>query len=110
MLIKGARILVVSGVAFFGLRGVLGTMAPLELAGFLLLLVGGAAVFDHYLLAQKKCLIGELACRQGLLSERHVAHILTLQRESRERFGEIALRERYLSSQQLGELLELQAM
>lgn len=105
----GAEVLVVSGIALFSLRGVLGALAPFEAAGFVAALLAGATVFTRVHLRQGKCLLGELACRRGLLTPDRVEHVLKLQKIVGGRFGEIALREHYLSSRELFDLLELQA-
>lgn len=108
MMLRAARILVIAGIGFFCLRGVVGVMAASGMAITILLLLGGAVAFDRLCLARGRCLIGELAQRQGLLSADRVARVLSLQRAAGGRFGEIAVRESYLTSSQLGQLLELQ--
>ena len=110
MMLRAARIMVISGIALFGLRGVIGVMDPSEMPEAILLLLGGAAALEWLCSADGRCRIGELACREGLLSEDRVAHILSLQRRSGGHFGEIAVRENYLSPDQLTKLLDLQVV
>lgn len=108
MLLLGARILVISGIALFGLRGVLGDLTPVEMVILVTALLVGASVFARVFTKPGRCPIGELGCRRGLLSPGRVEHILSLQKAGGGLFGEIALRQNYLTSKELAELLQLQ--
>jgi hypothetical protein len=52
--------------------------------------------------------IGELTKAKGWLTEDDINRILIIQEDSYERFGEIAVREKYLSKEQVEGLLKVQ--
>lgn len=108
MMLSGARILVLSGIVLFGLRGVLDVLAPDELLLLLTVLLAGATAAVASDAMRDRCPIGELGCRQGLLTPSLVSRILRIQKTTGGRFGEIAVQENYLTTKELLLLLDLQ--
>lgn len=75
MMLRGARIFVVFGIVFFGLRGVFGVLPPLEFALCTLLLLGGAAAFERLCAAGGGCAMDEAAVGEGRRSSSHLGRL-----------------------------------
>lgn len=97
----------IGGLTLFGLRGLLPEFGGSGLLLLMMALGALAAVLVYLTEAQEPAPLGALAQKMGLLTEEEIEKILDLQEERRERFGEIALAEEYLTRRQLSRILKL---
>ena len=100
----------IGGLTLFGLRGMLPELSGSGLA-LIIVAGGGIALFLVYLAEVREPKpLGALAQKMGLLTEKEIEKILNLQEERREKFGEIALAEEYLTKRQLSRILKLKTV
>ncbi len=100
-----AVILVCLGL--FGLRGMLPELALPAMIGLFIIsgLIGGCY---HFWQSRNKRRIGMLAASNGWLSLSDIKQILYCQKGDGYKFGEIAVRRNYLTSDQVASILEIQ--
>lgn len=96
-----ARIVIFGGMLLFGLRGLLAGQTLLTTALICLAVATTAEFFYTSCILRNECLIGEIAKRQGWLTNDHIRHVLMAQEREGGMFGEVAVRYSYLSIRQV---------
>ena len=103
-----ARIVIFGGILLFGLRGLMTEFSPAMVAAICLAISATGEYFYTSCFLRKECLIGEMARQQGWLTDEHIERVLSVQKDQGGMFGEIALKESYLSMSQVEMLLVTQ--
>lgn len=94
-------------LSMFGFRSILPEI-PLSVLVGLFIIAGVVGCYYHLRYSKNKRRFGTLAMSNGWLSLAEIKQILYCQKDNGYKFGEIAVRRNYLTSEQVASILEIQ--
>jgi len=94
-------------LSLFGFRGMLPKLSTSAIVGFFTI-SGLIGCCYHFLQSRNKRRIGALAMSNGWLSPSEIKQIRYCQKDNGYKFGKIAVRRNYLTSEQVALILEIQ--